>query len=188
MSDRGPYIQTFSGGRAYLLDPRPEDIRLLDIAHGLSNVCRFGGHTREHYSVAQHSVLVSEICQPDNALVGLLHDASEAYIGDMVSPLKWVMPKFKEIEAKWCAAIDAAFDLRGRLIDLPQDIKIADTKALAAEAHRLLSGGPHRWGEDLINADLRAKTVEIRVILDTPAGAERAFLDRFAELWHQGVR
>lgn len=188
MSDRGPYIQTFSGGRAYLLDPRPEDINLLDIAHGLSNICRFGGHTSEHYSVASHSVLVSTLCEKDNALVGLMHDATEAYVGDVVSPLKGVLTGYREIEAKWAAAIDAAFGFRGRLVDLPPDVKKADMIALAAESHQMLTGGPHRWDDLDLPKDLRDKSVEVKVVAEVPLWSNRHFLERFAELWRVGAR
>lgn len=188
MSDRGPYIQTYSGGRAYLLDPHAEDIRIVDIVRGLSHVARFAGQTRCHYSVATHSILVSEICDPDNALVGLLHDAAEAYIGDVVSPLKHVMAGYRELEAKWCAAIDEAFDLKGRLTSLPPDVKHADTKALVIEAHALLVGGPHRWDDELITARHRAETAELEVVLEEPRVARKRFMDRFSSLWHAGVR
>lgn len=188
MSDRGPYIQTYSGGRAYLLDPRPEDINLLDIAHALSNICRFGGHTREHYTVAAHSVLVSTLCNEDNALLGLMHDATEAYVGDMVSPLKSALPGYKEIEKKWAAAIDVAFNFGGRMVDLPEDVKKADMLALAAEAHKLLTGGPHRWEPADLSKDLRDKSVGIMVLVDDRSWAKSRFLARFSELWHAGTR
>src|ERR1035441_1601867 len=80
-------ITTFSGVRFWPLIPNPADIRIEDIAHALSNQCRFGGHTREFYSVAEHSVRVSQLCTPENALWGLLHDASEAYLSDVTAPI-----------------------------------------------------------------------------------------------------
>src|ERR1700683_336889 len=100
MADRGAWIVTFSGRRFYVLDPRPSDVRIEDIAHSLSLQCRFNGHVKNFYSVAQHSVLVSERCDPADALYGLLHDASEAYIGDMSAPLKHTdeMTAFRDAE------------------------------------------------------------------------------------------
>ncbi len=90
---RGDWIQVASCRKFWPLDPRPEDIDIRDIAHALSNICRFTGHVREFYSVAQHSVLASRIVPPEAALAALLHDAAEAYMGDIARPWKrflWV--------------------------------------------------------------------------------------------------
>src|ERR1019366_9954250 len=80
-------IRTYSGVRFKPLDPDPA-VGISDIAHALANQCRFGGHSSAFYSVAQHSVRVSEICAAEDALWGLLHDASEAYLVDVPAPLK----------------------------------------------------------------------------------------------------
>ena len=88
MTKSKPIIYTSTGVKFDIFDPDLDDIRIEDIAHALSNVCRYGGHSKEHYSVAQHSCIVSDYCSPENKLWGLLHDASEAYIGDVVAPLK----------------------------------------------------------------------------------------------------
>lgn len=76
LSMRSDWIATFTGGVFFPLAPRVEDVRISDIAHALSMLCRFAGHTRGFYSVAQHSVLVSRLCSQQDALWGLLHDAS----------------------------------------------------------------------------------------------------------------
>src|SRR5262249_3879894 len=99
----GDWIATITGKRWFVTDPHPDDVDIEDIAHGLSMVCRFGGQCREFYSVAQHSVLMAnEMCRreapPEMALWGLLHDAPEAYLGDMVRPLKRSMPNYKVLE------------------------------------------------------------------------------------------
>jgi len=89
---RGDWIQTFTGKRVYPFDMTLSDIDIFDIAHALSNLCRFTGHTNRFYSVAQHSVIMSDICYhtygKECAKVALLHDASEAYFGDMSRPIK----------------------------------------------------------------------------------------------------
>lgn len=85
------WIQTFTGKRFWPLSPRAEDVDIRDIAHALAMKCRFNGHTREFYSVAQHSVLVAHLVaetSPQFALDGLLHDAAEAYLPDVASPIK----------------------------------------------------------------------------------------------------
>lgn len=84
----GQSIQTFSGLPFWPIDPRVEEVRIEDIAHSLSLQCRFAGHTRKFYSVAQHSVLVANIVPIPDALWGLLHDASEAYLVDLPAPIK----------------------------------------------------------------------------------------------------
>src|SRR5712664_1181267 len=88
MSDRGPWIETFTGHAFYLLDPRPEDILIEDIAHALSQACRFTCHTRRFYSVAEHSYHIAVLCEKEYKLGGLLDDAEETYLGDMNRPLK----------------------------------------------------------------------------------------------------
>jgi hypothetical protein len=86
-----PWLRTYAGRHVHILNPRPADIYIQDIAHALAHTCRFAGHTPAFYAVAQHSVLVSELLTPDLALWGLLHDASEAYLHDLTRPLKRVL-------------------------------------------------------------------------------------------------
>jgi 5'-deoxynucleotidase YfbR-like HD superfamily hydrolase len=136
----GDWMQTFSGKRFYPLDPRPEDIRLMDIAHALSHVCRFNGHTRFFYSVAQHSVLVSLMGPEDAAAARLLHDASEAYICDLPRPLKESLRRqnnffYDSIEE---CVMDAVSKASG--IEITKEMyKFADDAALVVEASELLA-------------------------------------------------
>jgi hypothetical protein len=103
---------------APLTDPDPEHIDIRDIAHALANVCRYNGHIREHYSVAQHSVIVSKhFADPKLELAGLLHDAEEAYFGDMVSPLKKMFPEFGAKAAAFRAHIFAKFGVDPALME-----------------------------------------------------------------------
>ena len=112
----GNWIQTFTGGRFYPTDPQVDDVKIRDIAHALSNQCRFAGHTRKFYSIAQHCYLVSQVCDPADALDGLLHDAAEAYMCDMPRPIKYSpgLEGFKELEKKIEAVIQKRFDLGPR--------------------------------------------------------------------------
>ena len=132
----GDFIQTYSGIEFYPLDPRIEEVKLLDIAHALSNICRFTGHCNEFYSVAQHSVLVSQYVSEENALWGLLHDASEAYICDIARPVKksLEMKPYKEIEKRLMNVIAKTFNLSE---DEPKEVKEIDTKMLRTEARDL---------------------------------------------------
>ncbi len=130
----GEYMQTRTGTWFYPLDPSLEEIHIEDIAHALANVCRFGGHTSKFYSVAQHSVLVSHWCPPEFALWGLLHDAAEAYIGDMTSPLKYgseLGRLFGEAELRLLHTIVLRFKLGNW--PMPPEVKQADDWILCAE-------------------------------------------------------
>lgn len=174
---RGPWQQTFTGERFYPLDPRPSEVHLADIAHHLALVCRFGGAVREHYSVAQHSCLVAdyvadvETNDPRIILAALMHDAAEAYVGDMVRPLKGTMPAFREAEGRvWCA-IAERFGLPSAL---PHGVHRGDDILLATEARDLMGGEcAEKWG-------LRMTPLLGRI---EPWGwerAEREFLERAA--------
>lgn len=107
----------------------PDSICIEDIAHALSLTPRFGGHLEKMYSVAQHSVMVAINCR-ENQLAGLLHDASEAYIGDMPSPFKKMMPEYKIIENRLMKVISEKF---GFIIPLPAEVKEADRMLLDME-------------------------------------------------------
>jgi len=107
----GAWIQTISGKKFPLEEPDPSRIDIEDIAHALSLLCRFNGHCTKFHSVAEHSVHVSHEIAQDLALVGLLHDAAEAYLGDMPSPLKKKLSQFSEFEHKMEVAIAERFGI-----------------------------------------------------------------------------
>lgn len=168
----GDWFQTFSGVQFYPFDPRPEDIRIEDIAHHLSMICRFGGAIRTFYSVGQHSVLVSHAVPEEFALWGLLHDASEAYLGDMVRPLKVGMPAYRDVEHRVMSVIAERFGLSW---PEPPEIKIADNNLLATERRDLL---PHqlRWTES-------GTPLANPITPWSSDGAELVFLQRFKGLY-----
>jgi hypothetical protein len=95
---RGGWMQTFTGRQFFPMDPRPEEVDPTDIAHALSLLCRYNGHVDRFYSVAEHCVHLSYVVPPEHALWALLHDATEAYVGDMISPLKIHMPGYRAAE------------------------------------------------------------------------------------------
>jgi uncharacterized protein len=135
------WILTYTGKHFFPLEPNCEDIDILDIAHALSNICRFTGHCREFYSVAQHSVMVAELLWNQHldyemALAGLLHDASEAYLIDVARPVKH-SPDFefyRTAEAKLQNVINDCFNCDG----YKNQIKGADSIMLATEAYFLM--------------------------------------------------
>jgi uncharacterized protein len=118
-----------------LMNPKPEDVCLEDIARHLSKEQRFGGAShQDFYSVAQHSVLVSRLVHPANALLGLFHDAAEAYIKDIPTPLKRALGKvYRDLECRWLLAIGGAIGISSQLAMLPMDVKVADSVSLATE-------------------------------------------------------
>lgn len=136
-----PIIQTHSGKFVNLLHPDPYALGINDIAHALAHICRFGGHVKNYYSVAQHSLIVALNVPAEDALVGLMHDAAEAYCGDMVGPLKHQLPGYQDIEAGLWEALAWRYKLPERL---PQSVVDADLRALAAE-HRDLHAVRLPW-------------------------------------------
>ncbi|MFH1495895.1 MAG: phosphohydrolase, partial [Pseudomonadota bacterium] len=105
------YVSTYLGNRFYPLEPRIDDVAIEDIAHGLAYQCRFNGQTSAFYSVAQHSLIVASLVPEELRFAALLHDAAEAYLGDMVKPLKVLLPSFSEIEDSVTRIIGERFDV-----------------------------------------------------------------------------
>ncbi|CAN0065776.1 unnamed protein product, partial [Chrysoparadoxa australica] len=111
------YFNTASGEKISILNPSVESIHLEDIAHALSNLCRFGGHTPYFYSVAQHSLLVMRLAEHANEsdqvqLAALMHDATEAYVSDMIKPIKEIIgTPYEELEAGFEKVISFKFDI-----------------------------------------------------------------------------
>lgn len=135
-------MQTYTGKLIDLLAFSEADVRLPDISHSLSILNRFTGHSLAPYSVAQHSVLVSRLCPEEHALWGLLHDASEAYLGDVATPLKHALPEYRALEERVQRAIAQHFRL---VWPMPPEVKQADLRALATEKRDLVSCD-HDWG------------------------------------------
>lgn len=131
---KGDFIRTWSGKSFYPLDPDPEQIDIQDIAWALSMQCRYAGHVKHFYSVAQHSVYVSKACDESDALWGLLHDASEAYIQDIIRPVKIHLSEYKVIEARREKVIAERFNL---CWPMPKSVKRADEAVYATEVIQL---------------------------------------------------
>lgn len=141
-----PWIQTSTGIAFDLLEPTPEMVDINDIARALSRLCRYTGHTEQFYSVAQHSVLVSNLVPPEDALVGLLHDAAEAYVGDVAKPLKVLLGSaYSDVEDRVWRVVAERFGLP---VALPQSVKDADLRMLQTERLQLLGPEPRPWNLD----------------------------------------
>lgn len=152
-------IKTFTGKYINVFDPRPEDICIEDIAHGLSLECRFGKQLPEFYSVAQHSVLVSNLVWGRHKLAALLHDASEAYLGDVPSPIKKRLRDYKRVEKILMKAIAEKF---GFEYPFHKSIKEADRHML------------------IVEMDCLSRKIEkFPVAVHGSVYAERVFLDKF---------
>lgn len=173
---RGSWMQTFTGRQFYPLAPRPEDVDPVDIAHALSLICRYGGHTRRFYSVAEHCVLMSRAVAPEHALFALLHDATEAYVGDMVRPLKLHMLEYRQVEWNVWEAITIRFGLALTGRALPREVKEADNRILLDERAAVLSPPPADWAVE----DLQPLGVQIQCW--PPEMAEHAYTERLREL------
>lgn len=130
----GSTIRTFTGQYVNVFDPKPETIVIEDIAHALSQTCRFGGHTYIPYSVAQHSIEVSKLLPEAMQLTGLMHDATEAYMCDLPRPIKRHFPEYKEVEERLMQVIADKFKLT---YPFPAELKKAD-KVMLEKEHDLI--------------------------------------------------
>lgn len=172
-SDRaGNWMQTYSGRQFWPLDPRADEVFIEDVAHALAMACRYGGHCERFYSVAEHSVLVSQVVPPEMALLGLLHDASEAYVADVIRPIKPSLAGYKEIELRVWRAIA---DRYGLPYEMPAEIKLADNAVLLAESEQIMKPHPAPWC-------VPGEPAAVVVMGLHPGAAEFRFLTRFREL------
>jgi 8-oxo-dGTP pyrophosphatase MutT (NUDIX family) len=166
-----PWIQTFTGLSVHLLHPNVDEIRIADIAHSLAFQCRYTGHCLRYESVAEHSIIVSEMVPSEDERWGLMHDASEAYLQDMSRPLKHhteLGAIYGKLEEPWMLAIAAKFDLPW---PIPQSVKEADKTLLHLEIDENMRSG--------LNLNTRVSSF-YRL---NPQEAEERFLKRYALLF-----
>ena len=176
----GPYLQTVSGRWVNPFDPDPAQFDAGDIARALANQCRFGGHSRVFYSVAQHCVIVSRVVEErggdiEDVFAALMHDAGEAYLGDMPHPLKHRSPlgaAFRSAEARLEEAIRDRFKIKA---DVPE-IKRVD-RALLATERRAFSAEVWHWPE-LDDVE----PLDLELTAWSPDEAADEFAKRYAEL------
>jgi hypothetical protein len=171
--DRGAWMQTYSGGRFFPFDPRPEEVDIIDIAHALSFQPRYTGHCSRHYSVAEHSILVSELVPPEDALAGLLHDATEAYLADLSRPVKRILGSsnlYFELEDRVAAVIFKKYGVT----HMPTSVKEADIAICLAEKRKLLARAEH-W-------DIPFPEPKVSILAMPPVAARALFIRRFCQL------
>jgi hypothetical protein len=168
-----PWIQTHSGIRFTPLNANVRMINILDIAHALSMICRFNGHCKSFYSVAQHCVLVSYLCNKENSLWGLLHDSPEFALCDLSTPLKHSgrLEYYKEAESNLMKVICQAFGLSE--IE-PPDVKEADKTMLYTEERELFNIHRSDWN--------KGESVPFAIKPLPPQEAKDLFMKRFYEL------
>ena len=175
--ERGFHIGTYTGHWFYFKDPRAGDFWIEDIAHALSNNCRYNGHVKQFYSVAEHCWWVSHHVPAEDALAGLMHDAAEAYTSDIPSPMKWhINQQADNLLHDLEETVDKAiFEQFGLGWPMPGTVKPADRAMLYTEMKQLLA-----YGEMFIPED--APTFDMRLECWLPERAEKEFLNRFQAL------
>jgi uncharacterized protein len=164
--NEAPVIRTFSGVWFNAFEPTMEMICIDDIAHALSNQCRFGGHLPKFYSVAQHSILTSVIVAPENKLAALLHDASEAYLLDIPRPIKKKLSNYAEVEHNLMTVIAEKYGFQW---PLNEDVKRADEILLQKE-----------WNEIML-----CRPTDLECF--SPSHAKKLFITEFNKLYDKAA-
>jgi hypothetical protein len=182
---KGGSIQTFSGVIFYPLDPREEDIFLMDVGHGLSNKARFTGHTRRFYSTAEHSTRVSW-CLRDMGFdlmtqyVGLHHDDTDAYLPDVPTPLKR-LPEFQWFRDLEESMQELCYKRFGAIVTDYKPVKRADVILLLTEKRDLMPLKNHNWDHKYTEVPI-PEPYKIEPWI--PEVAKKFYLERHAELTH----
>ena len=175
------WVETYTGRQFHVLDPKPEMVTIIDIAHALSNQCRYSGHTKTFYSTAQHCCLLTDYAtgvlkaSALDCLQILIHDAAEAFLVDMPRPIKQHMPAFREMDyavqkvvRTWLGFDDIPFP--------PWQDEI-DSLIIHDERTQLMSDSGNDWQH-------RGAPLGIRIRPWTSLWAEKQFLMRYAALSH----
>jgi len=147
---RGACSETYSGNMFSFTDPGPEDIDIGDIAHALAHQCRYGGHSKRFYSVAEHCVLLSRWCHgvgypAEDVRTALLHDAAEAYVLDLPRPLKACVPGYKQIEEYVEKTVNATLEIP---YPKPAWLKTLDLRMIVDERRQAMSRSGNAWDVD----------------------------------------
>lgn len=167
---KGDWMQTYSGAQFWPMDPRASEVRIGDIAAALSKLCRYGGQCNRFYSVAEHCVHVANHAPEGLKLDALMHDASEAYLSDVIRPIKSFLTSYLEIEAGLERVIAERFRLTW---PMPAEVKRLDTAILADERDQAMAPPPMPWPQTTEPA------LGVTLQFWTPAVAQYEFLNSF---------
>lgn len=172
-------ILTYTGKTINPYNVRPDDICIEDIAHGLSLLCRYSGQCNKFYSVAEHSIIMA-VCSwlPGNPLAKLLHDAAEAYIGDIIRPIKRKLSKFRQFENNFMYAIAYKFGLAPSIF---ATVKKADNIMLATEAFWMMPSKIFTVNK-IYGISKSMVDTSIPFYYFNPSEAEKRFLKFYSEL------
>jgi uncharacterized protein len=170
---KGDWCQTFTGIAFWPMDPHPDEVDIRDIAHALSMQCRYGGHARYFYSVAEHCVSLSNLVPAEFAREALMHDAAEAYLTDVPRPVKAHLIGYKEAEQAVERVVASKY---GLTYPWPDIVMEYDTRILTDERKELMATPPLPWGSD-------AQPIGARIFGFSPEAAETRFMRRFRELF-----
>jgi hypothetical protein len=157
-------METGSGIMFDPLEAEVDKFDIKDIAHALSNICRWGGHTRFHYSVAQHSYIMSYLIDEKYAFEALMHDTPEAYLGDIPTPIKDTWREYKVLEDRLVRNLSKKYSF---IYPFPEEVKIWDKKMKTLEYN------------ELMRKDL---SIESEISKMLPEEIEKLFIKRFKEL------
>ena len=174
---KGDWMQTYTGRQFWPLDPRPDEIDIIDIAAALSKLCRYGGHTLRFYSVAEHCVLMARMArmrgQSRAAVIwALMHDASEGYLCDVIRPIKPSLTNYAAIEGRLIRAIAARFGLPQ---PMPPIVNIMDEAILLDEQAQVMARPPKPW-----SLDPATRPLGVTLQFWSPDQAFAAFMQEFA--------
>ena len=180
MRINGPLILLSSGNYFSYKDIKSNKYLIEDIAHGLSHVCRFAGHTERFYSVAEHCYHASYVIEDQQfALDALMHDASEAYLGDIPRPLKALLPEYVEIEKQVEAEIAKEFNLT---YPMSEAVKLVDIRLLATEKQLVMNFLNNTDSWEYLDG---VAELPLRLLCWSPKVSKEKFLDRYYELVQQ---
>lgn len=172
---KGNWIQTYSGISFYPIDPRQEDIEIVDIAHSLSLQCRYAGHCKEFYSVAEHCCHLHDIIEDKDKFAALMHDASEAYLVDIPRPVKPYLLNYYELEDKIQSVIFEKYQIS---FPYSKQVKELDYSILLDEKNILMNPSRQPW--DMVGIK------EIGAVIQCwqPKQAKQEFINRFMLHWN----
>lgn len=174
MTRKGDWMQTRGGCQFWPLDPRADEVQISDIASALSKLCRYGGQCLRFYSVAEHCVHVANHAPAGFELAALMHDASEAYLSDVIRPIKSHLSNYLEIEAGLERVIAERFGLTW---PMPAEVKRLDTAILADERDQAMMPPPVPWSQTT------EPPLGVTLQFWSPTRAEHEFLRAF-ERYH----